>query len=384
MMDNSLPVFIDIPEKTQAHEIRQYLSSAGAEIPNSKENIHEEISCLLDAADNWLKSACDADLEAMMNSFISLILVCGFDRDKLTKKFCNKMSEIGANQSNALLRIKILNNLFTGLAEDNNLRFDVYISQVRLAAMFNQTHVIKTHMKEVKEWLDKWNTTMEQKRTCYRELHACLRDQLRNEEATKMMLELLSTFNEESATEAKVDAENCIRDFITRPDVFMMDNLLGLKPVEALTGTPWYQLLTVFVSGTLQDYMKLYEEHTDFINQNLDHNACISKMSLLTFLTMASHQSHISFSDLSNQLNLDVDDIEDFIVEAIQNGLVHAKIDQVNETIVIRSCSRRTFSEAEWQELRSKMQQWKENLASIRTSLEQVVLRATNSGAVAL
>jgi translation initiation factor 3 subunit M len=383
-MDSSLPVFIDIPEKTQATEIRQYLISAGADIPNSKENIHEEISCLLDAADNWLKSACDADLEAMMNSFISLILVCGFDSDKLTKKFCNKMSEIGANESNALLRIKILNNLFTGLAEDNNLCFDVYISQVRLAAKFNQTHVIKTSMKEVKEWLQKWNVTTEQKRTCYRELHACLREQLRNEEATKMMLELLSTFTEESASEAKVDAENCIKDFISRPDVFMMDNLLSLKPVQALAGSPWHQLLTVFVSGTLQDYLDLYNQQKDFVDANLDHKACVSKMSLLTFLTMASQQSQISFADLTQAIQVDVDHIEDFIVEAIQNGLVHAKIDQVNEMIVIRSCSRRTFSEAEWQELRSKMQQWKENLATIRSSLEQVVVRATSGGAVAL
>jgi translation initiation factor 3 subunit M len=381
-MDSSLPVFIDIPEKTQAHEIRQYLISAGADIPNSKENIHEEISCLLDAADNWLKSACDADLEAMMNIFISLILVCGFDSDKLTKKFCCKMSDIGASETNALLRIKILNNLFTGLADDNNLKFDVYISQVRLAAKFGQTQSIKTSMRDVKAWLQKWNVTVEQKRTCYRELHAALRDQLRNEEATKMMLELLSTFTEQSASEAKVDAENCISDFISRPDVFMMDNLLALKPVQALAGTTWHRLLTVFVSGNLEDYMEVYAQKKDFIDEHLNHDACVSKMSLLTFLSMASQQSQISFADLQKAIGVNEDDIEDFVVEAIQNGLVHAKIDQVNQIVIIRSCSRRTFSEGEWLELRTKMEAWKENLQTIRSSLEQVVLR--QSGAVAL
>lgn len=372
-MDSSLPVFIDIPEKTQATEIRQYLVSAGADIPQSRENIHEEISCLLDAADNWLKSACDADLEAMMNSFISLILVTGFDSDKLTKKFCWKMAEMGANQSNALLRIKILNNLFTGLADDNNLRFDVYISQVRLAAQFKQTQSIKTSMRAVKEWLVKWNVTLEQKRTCYRELHAALREQLRNEEATRMMLELLSTFTEESAAEAKVDAENCIQDFISRPDVFVMDNLLGLKPVQALSGSVWHRLLTVFVSGSLQDYLDLYATNNDFIDAKLSHAACVSKMSLLTFLTMASQQTHIPFDDLLKAVQINEEEIEDFVVEAIQNGLVHAKIDQVGRQIVVRSCSRRTFSSQEWHELRSKMETWKENLQTIRSSLEQVV-----------
>lgn len=46
------------------------------------------------------------DLEAMMNSFISLILFCTFD-DKLTRKFCAKLTEMGASESNALLRIKM-------------------------------------------------------------------------------------------------------------------------------------------------------------------------------------------------------------------------------------------------------------------------------------
>lgn len=46
------------------------------------------------------------DLEAMMNSFISLILFCTFD-DKLTRKFCSKLTEMGASENNALLRIKM-------------------------------------------------------------------------------------------------------------------------------------------------------------------------------------------------------------------------------------------------------------------------------------
>jgi translation initiation factor 3 subunit M len=162
----------------------------------------------------------------------------------------------------------------------------------------------------------------------------------------------------------------------------MMDNLLQLKPVQALAGTTWFQLLSVFVSGNLGDYMELYSHKKEFIDERLDHKACVSKMSLLTFLTMASQQSQISFSDLESTIDINEDDIEDFVVEAIQNGLVHAKIDQVNQMVVIRSCSRRTFSESEWLELRNKMEAWKENLQTIRASLEQVVLR--HAGAVAL
>ena len=50
------------------------------------------------------------------------------------------------------------------------------------------------------------------------------------------MLELLSTYDEQSAALAKDDAEKCMLDFIANPSVFIMDHVLTLKPVAAMKG----------------------------------------------------------------------------------------------------------------------------------------------------
>lgn len=373
-MDNSLPVFIDLPEKDQAEEIRQYLISAGADLSaNGKENILEELSCLLDACDNWLKSASDADLEAMMNSFISLILFCTFD-EKLTKKFCAKLTEMGASSSNALLRIKILNNLFVGLPSDNPLRFDVYIGQLRLASKFGQTNSITTQLKQVKTWLKIWDVTIEQRRVCYRELHGALKDEQRSEEATRVMLELLGTYDEESAVLAKDDAEKCVIDFISKPDIFIMDHLLQLKPVMVLQGSPIYELLEIFVSGQLTDYMNFYSSHKDYIEEiGLNHEANVCKMRILTTISLSINEKEISFSRLKEILGFEEEDIEEYIIDLVKSKLVHAKIDQINEKMVIRSTSVRTFGQNEWQQLEHKLETWFNNMQSIRSNLEQVV-----------
>jgi len=374
-MDNSLPVFIDLPEKEQAGEIRQYLISAGADLTdNSKESIHEELSSLLDACDNWLKSASDADLEAVMNSFISLILYCTFD-EKLTRKFISKLTEMGASSSNALLRIKVLNNLFVGLPISNPLRYDVYIGQLRLASKFGQTNDIMTSLTQVKTWLKTWNVDMEQRRVCYRELHAALKDQQRGEEATKVMLELLSTYDETSAVLAKEDAEKCVIDFISKPDVFIMDHLLKLKPVMTLQGQPIYRLLEIFVSGVLADYLDFYEVHKEWVSETgLDHDANIHKMRILTTLSLSVQEKEISFRDLRGILGFtEEDDIEEYIIDLIKSKLLHAKMDEMNEKMIIRSSSVRTFGRDEWQQLEYKLESWFSNMQSIRSSLEQVV-----------
>jgi len=374
-MDNSLPVFIDLPEKEQAGEIRQYLISAGADLTdNPKESIHEELSCLLDACDNWLKSASDADLEAVMNSFISLILYCTFD-EKLTRKFIAKLTEMGASTSNALLRIKVLNNLFVGLPVTNPLRYDVYIGQLRLASKFGQTNDIMTSLKQVEAWLKTWSVDMEQRRVCYRELHAALKDQQRSEEATKVMLELLATYDEASAVLAKEDAEKCAIDFISKPDVFIMDHLLKLKPVTTLQGQPIYRLLEIFVSGVLADYLEFYEVHKDYVTEiGLDHEANIHKMRILTTLSLSVQEKEISFNDLRAILGFtDEDDIEEYIIDLIKSKLLHAKMDEMNEKMVIRSSSVRTFGTDQWQQLEQKLESWFSNMQAIRSSLENVV-----------
>ena len=58
-----------------------------------------------------------------------------------------------------------------------------------------------------------------------------------------MILKLLSTYDENSALQAKEDAEKCILGFIAKPDVFIMDHLLKLKPVAVLAGQPIHKVL---------------------------------------------------------------------------------------------------------------------------------------------
>ena len=63
-----------------------------------------------------------------------------------------------------------------------------------------------------------------------------------SEEATKVMVELLRTYTEENAAQAKDDAKSCIVKCLARPNLFVMDHLLGLRPVQALKGDPVHEV----------------------------------------------------------------------------------------------------------------------------------------------
>jgi len=50
------------------------------------------------------------------------------------------------------------------------------------------------------------------------------------------MLELLATYTDETASEARTDAHRCIVTCLSDPNTLLLDHLLALKPVKHLEG----------------------------------------------------------------------------------------------------------------------------------------------------
>lgn len=50
------------------------------------------------------------------------------------------------------------------------------------------------------------------------------------------MIELLGTYTEDNASQARDDAHKCIVTCLADPNTFLMDHLLTLKPVKFLEG----------------------------------------------------------------------------------------------------------------------------------------------------
>lgn len=86
-----------------------------------------------------------------------------------------------------------------------------------------------------------------------------------SEQAAKVMVELLGTYTAENASQAREDAQRCIITALADPGTFLLDPLLALKPVRFLEGELVHDLLTIFVSEKLPNYMHFYQNHKDFV-----------------------------------------------------------------------------------------------------------------------
>lgn len=90
------------------------------------------------------------------------------------------------------------------------------------------------------------------------------------------MVELLGTYTTENASQAREDAQRCIIAALADPGTFLLDPLLALKPVRFLEGSLVHDLLNVFVSEKLSNYVSFYQDHKEYVQSLGNETICCS------------------------------------------------------------------------------------------------------------
>jgi len=206
----------------------------------------------------------------------------------------------------------------------------------------------------------------------YRLLHDVLKD-TQCEVASKVMIELLGTYTDDNASHARDDAMKCIVTALADPNTFLLDPLLSLKPVRFLEGELIHDLLSIFVSEKLQSYMQFYQNHKEFVtSQGLNHEQNMKKMRLLSFMQLAESNPEMSFTLLKDELQIEEDEVESFIIEVLKTKLVRARIDQRERKVHISSTMHRTFGRAQWQQLHDLLFTWRDNLTLVQKNIGNI------------
>lgn len=90
----------------------------------------------------------------------------------------------------------------------------------------------------------------------------------------------------------------------------------------------------------------------------------IKKKQYIQLCTTLEHPS-LKYSDLAQVLNVPYDEVEVWAIEAIASGIIDAKIDQLNEEIVIKGHA----LNKDWSSILQKICEWKSKFQKISSIL---------------
>ncbi|XP_037090732.1 eukaryotic translation initiation factor 3 subunit M-like [Pollicipes pollicipes] len=370
---NQLLAFIKIELADQALELQSYLQSKGADIPApSSEDLHEDLSRIIEACDVCFASSAPADVEAVLNSIVSMIILETVkDNNKLIVQFCAKLSAATTCQEVCL---KVTNLLFNSLKPSSPVKYDVYYSLVSLAGKVDQIDSVFSSIPEMEAALGS-DLTVAQKQKLLRLIYRELLNNKHSEAASVVMIDLLRTYSEETASEAREEAQRCVLAALADPDTYLLDHLLSLKPVQSLEGSPVYQLLTIFISEGLAQYQQFYAQHKDLVESwGLNHANNETKMRQLTFMQLAQAHPDMPFDMIEKELQVPEKGVEEFVIEVLRTRLVRGRMDQAARKVHISSTMHRTFARPQWQQLRDVLTAWKANVSATCESMQSVVM----------
>ncbi|KAJ3145771.1 hypothetical protein HDU86_000638 [Geranomyces michiganensis] len=368
---------------TSVKELASWLASAKGQDPQTGEfytattklldqENHGGVLTLFAKESGAILEAEEKDMEALYNLLIALINDAKPDEvPALVTTIVQPIVKSSAERAHSKLRI--LSNLYNSFDATNPVRYDIFVAIVTYAAQADEVEIVVPQLAAIDSWIAEWGVTADKSRALYLLISEKLGETENfKREAYEFLLKYLSTFDGDAkaAAAAKDHALRAIMSAISIPTVLAFDELHKLAAVQALKSTKHFELLTIFLEGSLKQYQDFVKANPKFISENdLSEEDCQSKMRLLSFASLAASnvQGEVPYATIASALDVPVEDVEVWVINTIRAGLVDAKMNQLKQTVVISRSVHRVFTDAEWKTLQARLEAWRVNLKEVLT-----------------
>lgn len=232
--------------------------------------------------------------------------------------------------------------------------------------------VIKTN---IDSWVSALHLSKEDSRAlyinCAQALGSCTRKpKTAARESYRLKIKALGTFDKGNSDSGVDIAAQVVSEFLASKDLYSFDFFQN-PVVQALKSSPehkaLFEMLDAYLNGSVNQFAQfLKNAGAEVISKlGVTEEEATTKMRLLALAGLANNRSSLTFNEVSTSLDIPTSDVEDIIVKAIGKHLLEAKINQLNETVIISKCYSRKFEDEEWKNLQADMKQWRSTIKHI-------------------
>lgn len=337
------------------------------------------------------------EVESFFALLLSLLLYLE-DADhmmKLVDTLCKLFVSSTEQQPELRLRLlMMLYNTFPFVVTPFKFRVFMYIvDYAAKAGLFEQ---VLPYLEYLDSWMVDWEHSgleVKDKRELYLNLSEYMRelgqrDLGKRVDAFLYLKKYAQLFQGESDSASDLSEKEVqeatlklLKDAIQLPSVIQFDDLLHFKTVKALEKGKHQNLVKlcrVFLTGDVNDLSSFQKKNAQmFKEHDLDFEAAMSKIRLLTLATLVQGKSEIALAEVAEALEESEDNVEHWVVKALSEGVIDGRIDQLNHKVLVKSAFQRQFGNEEWGFLDKKLTQWTDNLENVIKFIEDQKLRTS-------
>jgi translation initiation factor 3 subunit M len=375
-------VFLDGSFEDLALEMAEYIKATDIIKPLVDSGQKEEVIAKLVANASALNSAPEKEFTAASNLMIYLVFQSG-DPRRYLQSLCNNFAKpMQSSPVNAVgLTLNALTTIFNLLPPENPIRARVFLEILKFLKQHGLFETLRPYLAHLEAWNELWGTEEELQRNMYTEIAEVAMEAGNPEDSYQYILRALRTLDaddreELTSEEAQKLALRGVRMALMSNTLYLFQDLRDIPCVEALNDThPVYaQLLEIFAEQDLEDFNDFNDEHKGWIEQQkLDMEKLTRKMRLLSFASLAAStpSREIEHAKIVKALQIPEEDVEMWTIDAIRAGLVEGKLSQQRKVFLVHKVTYRVFGTKQWQELATRVDQWKSTLGTVLANLLQ-------------
>lgn len=246
-------------------------------------------------------------------------------------------------------QVKLYTVLYNIFKQNERFRYHVFVKLLDYWEANNCAVVIRNNLRIIDEISKNWDITVDERIEMYKKavkLFKALDEQL---DAYELMLKTLELFGDDKnlISTHKEFIEGTIKLALQHPKIAQFGELYNLPAVktqrEEKTDEKLIELLHIFTYDNLEEYAKWESTNKQYLESaNIDPQVCRNKITYLSFCSLALKDNVIGYDELAKIVAIKREDIEDWIIDAIVNNIIDARIDQENEKIIINTFTQRT------------------------------------------
>ena len=196
------------------------------------------------------------------------------------------------------------------LGTENKERYEVFLALIQYAAKAGKLNLLHSSMKSFDPAI--WGLDLEETRAVYKLLAQATQDSdsvAMKATSQSYVLKLLSTYENDTngnIGEAKdAAAKGIVGAIKTAVSSFTKnESLIQFAAVKQLQGDSTYgrlyDLLQVFSTGKVGDYIQFHEQHGAYLaEQGIDHDEALEAMRLLSMCSLAAEHEEIPYAIVS-------------------------------------------------------------------------------------
>jgi len=314
----------------------------------------------------------DKDVEAFFYATSSLLKRSG--AENVSAGVPKIIAAVTSSEEKSLLRLRILGTIYNILDSNPTARFEIFHAVLIYAGTTKHPEVVIPHFKDLDTRITEWKIDENQTRELFKRISVLYRQNGKYLEAHRWTVKYLLTLHGVS-DEVKTEAVNAALDAIKSTELYQFEGLLEVPAIKQLEKdtkySKLYQLLNIFVGESLDSFKTFVAANREYIQQlDLNEEQSTHKMRLLSIASLAAANHELTYSQIAKALQLDESDVEVWIISAISDGILEAKMDQIKKIVRVTRSLQRIFTQTQWKHLGENLTTWKKNVQILLTTLQ--------------